>query len=254
MDAGVSHEQRRAARREKARKNAGALNALKDYAFTKLSESGPVQFVQVGAHDGVTGDPVHRFIRKYRWTGMLIEPVPYLYRQLRKNYLGFDGLRFLNACVSEVAGRVTLYTMREMKSPPTPYYDQLSSLSRDVILKYASRLPDVADYIEELQVDSLPLSAIIHQYSLCPDVLVIDTEGYDFKVLTTFDFQGRRPQAIYFEWKHLDDADKISATVLLKTLGYELFADGGNALGIGERVPSRAERHLIDVAGELVRL
>jgi hypothetical protein len=94
----------------------------------------------------------------------------------------------------------------------------------------------------------------MHQYSLRPDVLVIDTEGYDFKALATFDFPGQQPPVIYFEWKHLDDADKAGAKDLLKPLGYQLFSDGGNALAIGQGVASRAEQHLIDVAGEPLRL
>jgi FkbM family methyltransferase len=240
----MSREQQRAARREQRRKDARTLEALKSCAFTALSEASPVKFVQVGAHDGVSGDPVHRFVRKYGWTGLLIEPVPYLYAQLRKNYSGFDGLQFLNACGSETAGQVTFYAMRELEAPPTPYYNQLSSLNRDVILRYAARLPDVADYIEELAVDSLPLSAITEQYAIQPDVLVIDTEGYDFKALATFDFRIHRPQAIYFEWKHLSEADRVGAKALLQPLGYQLFGDGGNALALSEPLAFKAASRL----------
>ena len=217
------------------------LDALKDVVCRALSEAGPVSFVQVGAHDGVTGDPIHKFVVRHRWSGILIEPVRYLFEKLKRNYAGAEGLHFENICISETAGQVTFFTMRHMENPPTPHYTQLSSLDRSVILKYAKRLPDVAEHIEEVQVDSLPLCEVLWKHSLSPDVLVVDAEGYDLKVLRTLDFNQFRPALIYFEWKHLSRADRSGAEAMLKTSGYRVFTDGSNALALGPGISPELE-------------
>ena len=33
-----------------------------------------LSFVQIGANDGVTGDPIRRFILEFGWSGVLVEP------------------------------------------------------------------------------------------------------------------------------------------------------------------------------------
>ena len=57
-------------------------------------------FVQIGACDGVFVDPIHRFIIKHRWRGVLVEPVPYLFNLLMQNYEGYN-LIFENVAISD---------------------------------------------------------------------------------------------------------------------------------------------------------
>ena len=45
-----------------------------------------LNFIQVGANDGEYGDPLHRYIFKYPWHGILIEPQPDTFAKLRENY------------------------------------------------------------------------------------------------------------------------------------------------------------------------
>jgi hypothetical protein len=33
-------------------------------------------FIQVGAFDGITTDPLHKYITRYGWRGILMEPQP----------------------------------------------------------------------------------------------------------------------------------------------------------------------------------
>ena len=44
-------------------------------------------FVKVGANDGVTGDPCSDILlASSRWKGLLIEPVPYCFNLLKRNF------------------------------------------------------------------------------------------------------------------------------------------------------------------------
>ena len=45
--------------------------------------------VQVGAHDGVSFDPVREYIAGYGFPALLIEPQPDIFTRLKKNYQGF---------------------------------------------------------------------------------------------------------------------------------------------------------------------
>ena len=54
--------------------------------------------MQIGSNDGRSGDPLYLFIRRDAWRGVLIEPVDYVFRQLKKNYrgLGINEIAFEN--------------------------------------------------------------------------------------------------------------------------------------------------------------
>src|SRR5271165_1303468 len=51
-------------------------------------------FVQIGAYDGYDCDPIQKFIRRYGWNGILVEPQPDAFEKLRQNYENFPGLIF----------------------------------------------------------------------------------------------------------------------------------------------------------------
>ena len=38
-----------------------------------------LSFVQIGSCDGITDDPINKYINSYSWNGILIEPIPYLF-------------------------------------------------------------------------------------------------------------------------------------------------------------------------------
>jgi len=50
-------------------------------------------FIQVGAYDGVTGDPICGYIRRYGWRGILLEPQRDVFLLLQKNYRDQPQLR-----------------------------------------------------------------------------------------------------------------------------------------------------------------
>ena len=43
-------------------------------------------FIQVGANDGRTGDPIRKHIERYQWRGLLLEPLPNVFEVLTRNY------------------------------------------------------------------------------------------------------------------------------------------------------------------------
>src|SRR5580698_5805243 len=67
-------------------------------------------FVKVGAHDGITGDPVsHVLLTHEEWKGLLIEPVPVIFDKLRKNF--GDSRRYIleQVAIGAHRGKATFY-------------------------------------------------------------------------------------------------------------------------------------------------
>src|SRR5574342_485666 len=59
------------------------------------------QVVQIGSNDGITRDPLGRLLRKKKgWKAVLVEPVPYLFERLKKNYGGSNRFTFENVAVN----------------------------------------------------------------------------------------------------------------------------------------------------------
>src|SRR3954468_10330611 len=45
-----------------------------------------VAFLQIGANDGVTGDPIRAFVTRYGWHGVCLEPQPEAFARLQATY------------------------------------------------------------------------------------------------------------------------------------------------------------------------
>src|SRR4051794_34187199 len=81
-----------------------------------LQNDGKVSFVQVGAHDGRSDDPLRKHILANRWSGVLVEPQPEMFRLLQQNYSDQPQLRFANVALARSDGPTTLYLPAEQSS------------------------------------------------------------------------------------------------------------------------------------------
>jgi hypothetical protein len=74
-------------------------------------------FIQIGSNDGKTGDPIHKYIIKYDWQGILVEPVYYLYKKLLKTYSEKNNLVFKNIAIADKEGYKKFYRIEENDEP-----------------------------------------------------------------------------------------------------------------------------------------
>lgn len=198
---------------------------------------GPRFFIQVGSNTGMYGDPVRELVlRDERWHGILIEPVKYLFEQLKANYGHVDRFIFENVAISEDHGERPIYYVdgdaRHHFDESLPYwYEQLGSFNRSHLLNYLNG--GLEPFIVEETVETMPLSDLCKKHNIKQvHFLHIDTEGHDFVVLQTMDFDAFRPSMIVFEHEHLNDSDCSSAYELLTSYGYELSKAMGDTIGL----------------------
>src|SRR5262245_27368062 len=57
-------------------------------------------FVNIGANDGVSNDPIYPFLREHAWRGIVVEPFAPLLEELRSNYRDFSGIIFEQAAIA----------------------------------------------------------------------------------------------------------------------------------------------------------
>ena len=194
-----------------------------DRVIALFAEFFPDAFVvQIGANDGVAGDPLVEGFRTTRWSGLLVEPVPQLYDLLVARFRDRPRVRIERAAVSSYDGEAPLYRLRTVPGDSPEWLNQLATLDRDVLLKHRSSIPEIDALLIEERVPTVRLDTLLARHAVSRiDLLVIDTEGHDLEVLRTFDLGRFRPTLVMFEHQHLSEGDKEVAYALLQTAGYD---------------------------------
>lgn len=179
-------------------------------------------FLQVGAHNGVTSDPFHRFVVEgWWWNVALVEPQSQSCGVLREIYRDRTGVKIFETAIGTENGTLSLFKIRE-DAEGIPYWaSQLASTRREVIASHSDRIEQVERWIVEVQVPCRTLASI-YQEAKYPrlDLLAIDVEGFDFEVVKQIDALPSLPKMIYFEHRHLSDEDYRAAVAFLRERGY----------------------------------
>lgn len=212
-------------------------------AYVKYKQS-DIIFLQIGSNDGMHGDPICNYIKKYKWRGVLVEPVPYLFDRLKANYEDFqDWLSFENSAIANENGKMKFYRLKKSDLPNLPeWYDQLGSFKKEVVLKHRNRVPFFDDLLIEDCVNAITFKELLEKYGLRNLHLIhIDTEGYDYEIIKMIPFADIEIELIMFEYKHLSYADYRKAVKLLNTMGYQVHSVGnqGDTVAIKKTILDR---------------
>lgn len=72
------------------------------YWLNRYFKSESCTIVQIGSNDGKSGDPVYDLVKSNTSSNvLLVEPVPYVFEQLKKNYGSNPRFKFENAGINE---------------------------------------------------------------------------------------------------------------------------------------------------------
>lgn len=190
-------------------------------------------FVEVGAMDGVSFDPLYAAVVQYRWKGLLIEPLPDLFERLKENYKGITGLLFENMAVAEVLGEKTMYRVapEAVRQGLVPdWAEGISSFFLDKNALGGRGIHDedfqkILPHIITERVACDTFGSILEKNKVEKiDVLQVDTEGYDFQVLRQLDFNKYKPSIIRIEECNLSETERKAAIELLAANGYQSAA------------------------------
>ena len=200
---------------ERIRQTRHAIDAfdLALRAVTRLDDH-EFFFIQVGANDGISHDPLRAYIERYHWSGILIEPQPRVFARLCRNYEFQPQLRFVNAALAAQHGSATLYTVQTDDDTTG-----MASFDRALLQR---QLP-LGARVVEMSVPTMPLGAVIRDHGVVRlDLLQIDAEGYDAEIVRMVDFSQVRPSIVRYEHRHLSQNDRESCENLLAENGYQI--------------------------------
>jgi len=154
-------------------------------------------FLQIGANDGVSHDPIHAFVTAFRVAGIVVEPLPDVFERLCHTYRRHPQIKKINVAVHEELERVTLY---RPAADGGPEKSGIASVDKDRFELTSERSGIRREDILGIEVPALSLSGLLQAEQVRHlDLLQIDTEGYDMKILAGLDLAQHRPSIIRFE-------------------------------------------------------
>ena len=210
-----------------------------DLIFEHLSQTQDnVSFLQIGSNDGISGDPLNKFINNYNWSGILVEPIPFLFEKLERNYIHKKkNLIFFNIAISaEAEGYKDFFSIDEKFRGKLPdWYFQLGTFYKDVL--YHHEIPEIDTYIKVIKVPVNTVENILAAHQIKSlDVIHIDTEGYDYEILKTIDLKQYLPKIILIEYFNLNKEDQIKILGILKANNYKTFRNKQDFMSIHSSV------------------
>jgi len=197
-----------------------AIDVLKFVIQDYITSHPKPFFIQIGANDGIHCDDFRTYILDHCWEGVLVEPQPGPFARLVQNYQGHPGLCFENAAIGRSSGVAPLYgfagTLGDMQ------LDVFTSFDYDRVAT-VKKYMNIPLEIERFDVPTMTFQTLLSKYRVKKlDILIIDTEGYDFEILKMIDFGAVCPAIIQFEHTNLTSADKVACYKMLVEKGYRL--------------------------------
>lgn len=190
--------------------------------MTEFMKMTTIDYLYVGAHIGNTNNDYLYNKGVENKNIVLIEPVPYLFKELKENYkerTEKNNISFLNIAVSNKDDIITLYIPSEKNnfSRCPDYSSQIASINPEHISKHIPWL-----IVDEIKVPSFRLNTILKNMETTQvDNLITDTEGHDYDILMDLDLNVIKPKTILFEHLHMDGVNTSGNAINHKGEKYE---------------------------------
>jgi FkbM family methyltransferase len=231
--ASVNNPVLRSLYRKYFRPKQGSLSPLL-YEFSLRHTS--VNFIQVGANDGYFHDPLFKFIRMFKWKGVLLEPQPFVFENyLKRLHKNSPNVIPVNAALSYEDGETDIYKIAFSNSR---WATGLTSFNKHALesavasghvarmaKRYGEKLPATEkEFITTVKIKTITPETLISTYDLKKiDWLQIDAEGFDFEIIKMMNIEKTQPQVIVYENSHLSNGDQESCLALLGKNNYAVI-------------------------------
>ena len=207
---------------KKVIKNERLLSKNSSININKILKSiflnnGVHNLIQIGANDGLSFDQLNFFIKEYKCRSLLVEPIKTNFLLLKKNYEEFPSIIFENSAITVNNEISYLYKVNSIyEKNYGNHITAIQSFDKSHLINHGVK----NKHIITEQVNSITISNLIIKYDFKKlDLLFLDCEGYDGKIV--FDFLSTiylRP-IIIFEFIHIDNV--FFEKLILKLLDKE---------------------------------
>jgi FkbM family methyltransferase len=189
-------------------------------------------FIEIGSNDGQQMDHLRPAIRSHEWRGIMVEPVPYIFKRLEANYGDLDRVILENVAIADRNGSRPFYYLKPVEDwwdqGLPDWYETIGSFSKERVLAHGHDIPNIEERIETMEVPCLTFESLCERHGVGGqlDVLVLDTEGYDGEIMRTIDFTRYRPLLVVYEHFHFSAAERRSWLERFAALGYDTLEEG----------------------------
>jgi FkbM family methyltransferase len=200
-------------------------------------------FVEIGSNDGEQHDHLRPYILGREWRGIMVEPVPYIFERLARNYAAVDRVILENVAIADRDGERPFHYLvdasAEERRKLPDWYDGVGSFSREALLSHAAQIPDVESRMITARIPVMTFESLCAKHGADRvDLVLIDTEGYDWEILRSIDFARFRPQVVVYEHFHLAPADRRACAEYLAAHGYETMEEGFDTFCLASEAPA----------------
>lgn len=187
-------------------------------------ENKNIKFLQIGANDGVSHDCLYKIVLKYKWKGVVVEPLDEFFKKLQLNYSFYDKVKPVRYAIHPVEQEMIIFKLNPLKYGDYGYWaGGIASFNKSHLIAHNILEEDI---IKE-EVPCTNLMSLIFKNNLKDlDYLQIDTEGFDVQILKMIDFATISPKLIRFEYANLTKNEISEAKHILKN--YSLEQDGSD--------------------------
>tara|TARA_R110002020_G_scaffold293151_1_gene508567 strand:+ start:1181 stop:2008 length:828 start_codon:yes stop_codon:yes gene_type:complete len=179
-------------------------------AVEQLYEKSPDDFflLEIGANDGYCCDRMHSFVLENDPNSLFVEPVPCYFKQLKKNYKGLKNASFENCAISSTEGERDIHFIPRERIANEEVRFRLEDQPDLWKEHWAGGLgsfyegqnnlgcPELKKFQETITVAVKTLEFLFDKYDLGKYknlVIQTDTEGHDYEILKSFNFEEYEP-------------------------------------------------------------
>lgn len=191
------------------------------HLFAKfLGESESGIFVEIGANNGINCSNTWGLAER-SWTGYMVEAIPELAQECRNNHSNHKLVSIFESAISDLDDHELIFNVS----------GTLSTANQELKLEYLNTSwasPSVTN--KEIVLKTKKLDSFLKENEIIPgfDLLVVDVEGWEWKVFSGFSIDTFIPKMIIIELvdthphlKATSDSDAILGQRILSA-GYEI--------------------------------
>jgi len=212
-----------------------AIFDLESFLYRHLAVHKTLTFLQIGANDGIMNDPVYQFNLTNRdvVSGYVLEPLPDIFEKLVENYKCCPGIKPFNLAIHCSEPEMILHRVKPDRAAEVPAFARGIASFDANHWKKSTLVPSV-DFMEQVKVRCISFSDFIKSNGIDKlDLLLLDSEGYDYEILMSLDFKNIKPRIIRFEHGVRDQvmsSEKFMRVCNhLNSYGYQIIAESYDA-------------------------
>ena len=184
---------------------------------------GKINFLQIGAMDGVKHDELYKYVVNYNWSGVLVEPLPDMFQELVQNYQDRPGLNFECSAITDEDGPAVMSRIPKELIQDKIVPEWAEGCSTLVPNGY---IDDLLPHMVKETVRGITLKSLYEKYGNMYDFVQVDTEGFDYNIFLQLMQNGLTADIYKIEIAHITYTKTVWMRWVLENQNYKTFIDG----------------------------